>query len=363
MSQLLLRIDERLLVETDPTQRAELIARQAGYMARVGRFAEARAKIVELRQVFADGRSGRVTAFIMLAEGLVQHYEQLGSSAADRIARAQLLGQAMRDREVVAITSAWRAHLEFEESKFELAARSIRLALQNAESDDHATHARCAIVLFNAFALCGKRKASQYWFLSGRDHALKLGDQASVDALLHSKAVFGVAWLRSQSCKGNIDAALMTTARAEISSARNLQNLTRVAAHANYINLCDARLQIMEGNFQSAKDLLMLIRNEGPYPSGHFNQALTDLEIAYCDCRLNRKEAAVGIFVQMLPESLGSLDVDDRLVAAWMTFELSKSDVQSRFADDAKKQLVGAIGEYDALLERLGELFAEFAAK
>lgn len=363
MSQLLLRIDERLLVETDPIQRAELTARQAGYMARVGRFADARAKIAELRKVFADGRSGRVTAFIMLAEGLVLHYEQLGASAADRIARAQLLGQAMRDREVVAITSAWRAHLEFEDSKFELTARSIRLALQNAESDDHATRARCAIVLFNAFALCGKRKESQYWFLTGRDHALKLGDQASLDALLHSKAVFGVAWLRSQTCKGNVDAASMAMARAEISSARNLQNLTGVEAHANYINLCDARLQIMEGNFQGAKDLLTLIRNNGPYPSGHFNQGLIDLEIAYCDCKLNRMEAVVGALGSMPPGSLDSLDVDDRLVAAWMTLELVKVGVQSTVASDAKKQLDLVIGEYDALLERLGELFAEFAAK
>ena len=363
MSQLLLRIGERLLVETDPAKRAELIARQAGYMARVGRFTEAREKIAELRQVFADGRSGRVTAFIMLAEGLLQHYEQLGSNAADRIARAQLLGQAMRDCQVIAITSAWRAHLEFEESKFELSAMSIRLALQNAEPDDHATHARCAIVLFNAFALCGKRTASQYWFLNGRDHALKLGDQASLDALLHSKAVFGVAWLRSQNCKGNEDAALMTMARAEISSARNLQILTRVEAHANYINLCDARLQIMEGNFQSAKDLLTLIRNDGHYPNGHFSQGLIDLEIAYCECRLNRVEAAVEVLALLQPSSLDSLDVDDRLVAAWMTLELEKLDVRSSFVVDAEDKLNRAIGEYDALLKRLNELFAEFAAK
>ena len=363
MSQLLLRIDERLLVETDPIQRAELVARQAGYMARVGRFADARAKIAELRKVFSDGRSGRVTAFIMLAEGLVLHYEKLGTSAADRIARAQLLGQAMSDREVIAIASAWRAHLEFEDSKFELAARSIRLALQNAEAEDHAARARCAIVLFNAFALCGKRKDSQYWFLTGRDHALKLGDQASLDALLHSKAVFGVAWLRSQTCKGNVDEALMMMARAEISSARNLQNLTRVEAHANYINLCDARLQIMEGNFQSAKELLILIRNDGPYPSGHFSQGLIDLEIAYCDGKLNRIEAAFEVFNSMLPGSLSSLDVDDRLVAAWMTFELAKVDVRVALLDDAKKQLDRVTGEYDSLIACLSELFAEFAAK
>ena len=363
MSQLLFRIDERLRVETDPMNRAELIAQQAGYMARVGRFEEARSKIAELRAVYADGRSGRVTAFIMLAEGLVLHYEKLGSTAADRVARAQLLGQAMKDREVVAITSAWRAYLEFEESKFELAARSIRLALQNAESGDHATRARCAIVLFNAFALCGRRKESQYWFLTGRDHALKMGDQASLDALLHSRAVFGVAWLRSQTCKGNVDATSITMARTEISSARNLQNLTRVQAHANYINLCDARLQIMEGKFHSAKDLLMFIRNDGPYPSGHFSQGLIDLEIAYCECRLNRMEAAVEMFGSILPGSLDSLDVDDRLVAAWMTFQLAKVDDRIGFAEDIKVQLDHVLAEYDVFLELLDGLFSEFAAK
>ncbi len=362
MSQLLFRIDERLLVESDPMNRAELVARQAGYLARVGRFEEAKLKIAELRAVFADGRSGRVTACIMLAEGLVLHYEKLGSIAADRIARAQLLGQAMKDREIVAITSAWRAHLEFEDSMFEPAARSIRLALQCAEPGDDATRARCAIVLFNAFALCGRRKESQYWFLKGRDHALKMGDQASLDALLHSKAVFGVAWLRSQACKGSVDAASMAMARTEISSARNLQNLTQVQAHANYIDLCDARLQIMEGNFQSAKDLLMLIRNDGPYPRGHFNQGLIDLEIAYCECRLNRMEAAVERFTSILPGALNSVDVDDRLMAVWMTFQMAKVDDRIGLAEDVKIQLDQVLTGYDDFIEVLGGLFSEFAA-
>ena len=155
----------------------------------------------------------------------------------------------------------------------------------------------------------------------------------------------------------------MTMARAEISSARNLQNLTRVEAHANYIDLSDARLQILEGSFQSAKDLLMLIRNDGPYPRGHFSQGLIDLEIAYCECRLNRMEAAVNVFASIPPGSLDSLDVDDRLVAAWMTLELAKADVRIGFAGDVKTQLDRVLAEYDAFLEFLGTLFAEFGAK
>lgn len=363
MSSLLVRIDERLLVEADPDKRGELVARQAGYLARIGRFAESRAKIAQLRQVFNDGRSGRVTAFIMIAEGLLLHYEQLGSGAADRIARAQLLGEAMRDREVVALASAWRAHLHFENSKFDLAAKALRMTFQNAESNDHGARVRCAVVLFNAFALCGIRKQSQYWFMNGRDHALKDGDQASIDALLHSRAAFGVAWLRAQICKGVEDAAAMSIVRAEVASARNLQALTRVEAHSTYIDLCDARLQIMEGHFQSAKDLLMLIRNSGPYPGGHFSQGLVELEIAYCDSKSNRLDAALLGFTAMPPSELESLDIDDRLVAAWMLLELAKIDGRFGSVEDFKEQFENLLTEYDVFMEMLRNLFAEFLSK
>lgn len=363
MSSLLVRIDERLRVEADPDNRGELVARQAGYLARIGRFAESRARIAELRQVFGDGRSGRVTAFIMLAEGLVLHYEQLASGAADRIARAQLLGEAMRDREVIALASAWRAHLYFENSKFELAARALRLTFQNAESNDHGARVRCAVVLFNAFAICGMRKQSQYWFMDGRDHALKDGDQASIDALLHSRAAFGVAWLRAQSCKGIEEAAAMSIVRAEVASARNLQALTRVEAHSTYIDLCDARLQIMEGHFQSAKDLLMRIRSAGPYPEGHFSQGLVELEIAYCESKINRLDNALIAFAAMPPGELESLDVDDRLVAAWMMLELAKIDGRFGSTKDFKDQFEQLLTEYDTFVEMLRNLFTEFFPK
>ena len=363
MSSFLVRMDERLLVEADPVNRGELVARQAGYLARIGRFAESRAKIGELRQVFGDGRSGRVTAFIMLAEGLILHYEQLGSGATDRIARAQLLGEAMRDREIVALASAWRAHLHFENSKFELAVRAIRLTFQNANPHDHGARVRCAVVLFNAFAICGMRRQSQYWFMDGRDHALRDGDQASIDALLHSRAAFGVAWLRAQSCKGIEDAAAMLTVRAEVASARNLQALTRVEAHSTYIDLCDARLQIMEGHFQSAKDLLTRIRNAGPYPGGHFSQGLVDLEIAYCESKINRLDAALVEFAAMPLGELESLDVDDRLVAAWMLLELAKVDDRFGSVKDFKVQFDQLLTEYDSFVDMLRNLFAEFSAK
>lgn len=361
MSQLLQRIRERLLIEPDSGRRAELLAKQAGYFARVGRFADARQTISEIRQVFGDGRSGRVTAFTMLAEGLVLQYEQLGSGAFDRIARAQLLGQAMKDREVTAISSAWRAHLEFERSDFEGSARSLRIALQSAAEDDHSARVRCAIVLFNAFALFGERSESQRWFLAGREHAVKDGDQASIDALLHSRATFGVARLRAQSCKGSLDDSAVRLARAEVSSARNLQQLTHVEAHATFIDLCDARLKIIEGDFQNAIDMLTSIRNAGPYPSGHFSQDLVELEVAYCRTKLQRATNPDESVIPIDCDSFTSLDIDDRLAVAWMSLELAKLDSRYAATPAALEHFDRVAIEYEEWLRSMQELFAEFS--
>ena len=361
MSQLLLRIEDRLRSEQDPNLRGELIAQQASYLARIGQFSETRRKIAELRTVFGDGRSGRVTAFIMLAEGLLLHYEQLGPNALDRVSRAQLLGQAMKDRDVIGLASAWRAHLEFEQSRYSASAKSLRIALENSSDQDHAARARCAIVLFNAFALCGNRPESQRWFLSGREHALKAGDQASIDALLHSRAAFGLAWLRVQRCKGEVDATSLSIVRSEIASARNLQRLTQIEAHATYIDLCDARLQIVEGRYQTAIDLLNLIRNAGPFPSGHFSQALLDLEIAFCQSKMGDIESAVSAVDLVQVAAHDALDVDDRLVASWMTLEVAKLDSRLESTDEARHRLDTVSREYDVQLEVLRSEFAEFA--
>lgn len=361
MSQLLLRLREQLLVESDPGRRAELMAKQAGYLARIGRFEEARHTISEIRKVYGDGRSGRVTAFTMLAEGLALHFEELGSGAFDRIARAQLLGQAMKDRELTALSSAWRAHFEFEQSNFEGSVKSLRIALQTADETDHATRVRCAIVLFNAFALFGERSESQKWFLVGRDHALNEGDQASIDALLHSRATFGVARLRAQWCQGSVDNAVVALVRSEINSARNLQHLTHVTAHETYIDLCDARLKVIEGDFQKAIDLLKSIRNSGPYPVGHLSKELVDLEMAYCRASLP-STAAPGDPVHRIDlNSFAMLDIDDRMAATWMSHELAKTDARYGVVSIARKELGRVMIEYEQWVSDMRQRFSEFA--
>jgi tetratricopeptide (TPR) repeat protein len=362
MSRLLADIQKRLAVETDPQRRAELIARLAAYAARVGSFDEARSLIAEVRKVFNDGRSARVTALVMIGEAMIAHYEELGVQALDRLKRAQLLADMTRDRDLAAVAAAWRAHVEFQESSLEAAARSLKHSFDSAGPDNQAAHARCAIVLFMAFAFLGDRTEAQRWFNVGREAALAEGDQASIDALVHNKAAFDVAFLWALKGQGSPDPGWLQHARTQVESAKNLQQLVRVVSFDALIDLCDARLLILEEKFEAAVEAFERIRPKGPLPTQHYSPSLADTEVAYCLTKLGKIEEALKVFERCRNTSHTMLDVDDRLVAAWMTFEMARTDPRFLELDAATATLELARREYDMEITAARQVFAPFAA-
>ena len=360
MSPLMKRLQARLGEEQDPYRRAEISTRCAAYLARTGEFSAARQSISEVRQTFGDGRSGRVTILLMLAEALVMHYGDLSVSAKDRVARALLLSKAMRDKELIALTSAWMGYLQFEESNFELALQSISEATENASDHDHAALSRCAIVLLNAFALCGDWSESQRWFQIGREHALAEGDQASVDALLHSKAVFGIAWLRVKHCKGEVSEEALVRSRLELASARNLQRLTQIGAHEDYIELADAMLSLIEGKYELALAKLNSLEAKGPFPVRHFNPSVRAVERAYCYAKLGRIDSAVSAMLDIDWTEISTLDVDDLLVAEWLMNEMAANHRELGDVGKTQIKLERALSSHDQSTETLQQLLSKF---
>lgn len=361
MSPLLKRLQTQLVEETDPFRRAEIRATCAAYHARAGDFDVARQEIAETRQSFGDGRSGRVTILLMLAEALVLHFGDLSPSAADRVARALLLSKAMRERELIALTSAWMGYFQFEKSDFDLSLRSIAEAIENASSTDHAAMSRCAIVLLNSFAMCGNWVSSQHWFLKGREHALAEGDQASVDALLHSKAVFGVAWLRVKRCSGEVDEAALARSRLEIASARNLQRLTQIGAHEDYIELADAMLSSIEGQYEVALAKLRSLEQRGPFPVRHFNHSVQAIERAFCCIGLGRIDDALEALQQIERAEIAGLDVDDLLVAEWLMNEIAVKDQRLAAFGSTRDRLETARSNHEHAVAALQEMLSRFS--
>ena len=353
MSQLLARIEEQLATTSEPWKRAVLVARRGCYWSRVGRFDEARRTVLELRASFGQGQDGRVTVWIMLLEGLIHLYESIGSGARDRFNRAQFLSIATQDSELISITSAWKAHFEFETSDFVAMVASLQLALEHLTADRHDACSRVAMVIADVLFVCGDRSTAQTWFMLSRDHALAAGDQATIDALLYNRAAFGLAWLRAHRCFGPLDQGLVSAVSMEISSAINFQALTRVEALQNFVYLCEARVLALANDFQGASAALERIRNQGPFASYNFSQEVIDLELAYCHLRMGHIQSALSYYKKVNNSTFQQLDTDEQLVAQWMRYELAHND--PRFGDPGKEfaLLIGLRAAYNESIEIL----------
>ena len=326
MSQLLLHLEAQLSASTDPVVRGEISVQRACYLARVGRFDEAEAAILAVRKAYGDGTQARISCWLMLAEGLLEFFRDLSPRAKDRIARAQLISVAIKDPSLAAITSAWKAHIDYESSEFSSMASALRTALQFASEDDHQARARAALVIANCMFLCGDREKAQTWFMKSRTHALAAGDQATIEALLYNRASFGVACLRAERCFAAQEPELIGLVKREIASAFNLQIMLGNQALKHIIIFCEVWILVLNQEYQQALERLRGLQGAAPLQRQYYSDQLINLETVYCLHKLDRHDEALRVFEAIRTTSYDSFDIDDQLVAAWTLHELAEAD-------------------------------------
>lgn len=361
MSLYLERLDEAFAREPDPARRAEIRARRAAYVARAGRFDEARAIVAELREAYGGGQSGRVAIRLMLAEGLIHAFERYAPEAGDRFMRAQALAIAMRQADLSALASAWRAHCQLERSEFAGMVRSLQTALGVADDDDHDAQTRVAMTLANAFAACGNAAQAHTWYAASRHHALAAGDRVAIEAMIYNKSSCALAWFRAEACVKPADAALAGRIRREIASARNLHLMEGGGAGTAYLRLWEARALIATGAYADAQPMLEEARRSGGFADYNVNEALLGLEIAYCLSRQGAIEQAAERFAAAAAQAdFSALHDDEQLVAAWLLAELSRQhaafgDAAARAAqlDVARSMFAHFVDELRATLQPL----------
>lgn len=361
MSKLLSGLDAEIAKTTDEVKRGELVARKAGYLARLGSFDEAQALLQQLRAQFGQGQSPRVSIWLMLAEGLLHTFREMSDEGADRIMRAHALAGATRDRALIAATSAWRAFTQSERSEFKGMVRSLDTAFANSSSDDHEVLARLYMILANARMSIGERAEAHDLYMYSRHHALECGDQATIDALIYNKAAFMLAWLRARKALGDEDSELLRQLRVELNSAKTYQQMVGVSAFSNFVYLWEARLLLLGDEFPAAIQAFERVRLMQPFAKYNFHQSLVDLEIGYCLLRMNRLAEAEERARPALASDLSGLHDDDKLFAAWIRWKLTEAipslgepPIRMNALHAARNEFLAGCDELRAALSLLG---------
>lgn len=358
MSQYLRRVEEAIRTDRDPYRRAESRALRAQYMARLSRFAEAQGEIDALRQDFGSGQSGRVTCLVMIAEGVLHHYQSFSAVATDRLSRALFLGQAMRDGEVIALAAAWKGFLDFEYSRFESMARTLALAIDSWPPQEHTAKTRVFLVLMLAEMVLGKSEAAQLCFRQAHHHAVADGDQASIDALVFDRASFALSRQRLDWALGQGNPDWIARTRLELESSRNLNKLVSIQTLAEHVVFGLARTDLMLGEFAKAATALEAYVGSKSFRAGHLNDSALRAELAYCHCMAGERARAQHFAALIDIEALRTLDPDERVVLSKMLLALEQAGLDIPGAPSVSEFARDASSDHQEFERRLGEALA-----
>jgi len=188
LSRLLKHLAERIAAARDPIEAASLRAQYAIALARQGQGDRAALLVKAIRQDFGAAPNAAVTAWVSLAEALIDFYGHPGPQALDRLKRAHVLSRAIQHPVLVSLCAAWLAHMEFNDNRWEPMLVHAVEALQLAQPEHHAALARVSLVIADAFHFAGRYDLAKDWYTAVHRHAVAEGDDAMISAMLHNVA-------------------------------------------------------------------------------------------------------------------------------------------------------------------------------
>lgn len=237
----------------EPERRAILSAELACYLARVGEFEEAELIKSELRKAYGHGSSPSVSIMIMCLEALLIYYKELGVGARDRMLRANLLSRAFRQDRLSALTSAWMAHIDFNQNRIEAMSEDLGQCFQTITPDNEAAFCRVSLVLGDAFLFVGNVKASRIWYEKARQHAVSLGDQAAVGAVTYNKAALRVSLARFQHLSEPVPPDELSMLGAEVQSAINYQAIAEIKSLNHLLDTARVGVLMLREMYEAAE--------------------------------------------------------------------------------------------------------------
>lgn len=257
-SELQIRVLERLAKQiaeaTDARVRWILTAKYACALARLSRTDVARAKIQHLRAVNVN-YDAELTGWILLAEGLVEHFDSLAISAVDKFRRASAIGVASGNRELGANASAWLANAAFIQGNHTAAATHLTSALSMAEPSDDATLGRASLVVADLLSWAGARDAAKAWYRRARSYAIADGDIAMQSVVLFNSAAFSVAEAVHADCSSAASTKEVAAAAAALDSITNLDRGLGIESLSSMVPLLRAELLTVQRAWSQASAL------------------------------------------------------------------------------------------------------------
>lgn len=308
---LLSRLDELAKSAGNDGDRLVYRAQWAGAMARLGHISESRAEIAKLRQSNAAFMP-RPTAWILLAEGLADHFESLSTNALGKFRSGHAIGVAAGDREIQSFAAAWLSASEFLVGTYESAVSHAIEAIRIAPSTGTLALARAHLVLANVLYTVGLFQEACTHYASARRFAVEGHDISMQSAVLYNVAAFRIARLSLEDALGN-DASTdeIRVAELELASIANLDRGLGVDSLSAMIPILQAQLLLVKKSWSEA-DLhyTKAIPEAATYGQLRWEPRFL-AEQAHAQAMLGLREGATELTSRAIGQLSGRIDQDD----------------------------------------------------
>jgi hypothetical protein len=255
-SRLLAQLDAAIVrARAHPIEQACLRAERAAFLSRQGRGDEAALQLQQIHREFAQRPAIAVSGWLALAEGQLSLYGHLGRDAHDKFQRAHALSRAGQLQSLQALSAAWLAHSAESRGEAPLSAQLCAEAWRLAAVDHHAARWRAALTIAGGYHYAGRLALAQDWYAAARRHAMALGDEVAISALMHNQTTIRISHARMALAFGGegLEADEQLSA---LGADTTLQFDAVIGLHSLQwlVPIIRAQLLVHQGRFQDALD-------------------------------------------------------------------------------------------------------------
>lgn len=359
MQRLLQALDQTITQSRIPREVPFLRAERAVLYGRLGELLRAREEIASLRALPEAQDSLALSAWLWLAEGLTDYFENFAERARDRVHRAMALASSIRAPRVHALAAAWLAHLDFRAQDDVNMVHHLHLALSTAASGHHSARARACTVAANVLHFAGREDLAQAWYNRARHHATAEGDGAALSSIMYNLAVLRVIDVRLGEWFGVCDDLALRRALLGTESSLFLDRSVGTKALSHHPPMLRAQVLTVYGHHAAALELfdrhLQPAIAEG---LGHA-ECLYEADRARCLLALGQGDAARAAARRATSAFMVATEPEDIAVAQ---AELGQVLAQLGLADAAQASSRQAHQTFEMLNQRRQRLLSGLAA-
>jgi tetratricopeptide (TPR) repeat protein len=254
-SRLLLRLEAEIAAAKTQLDADCKRAERAAYLARLGRFDEARGEVEALQERYVRQPQIEISVRVNLAEGLIAYFENVGVSTTDRVQRAYALSVAAGLGNLRAICSAWLAQWAYSRLDMVMLARHLSEALSYSDSQNYSARSRACLVAAQALHLAGRPDLAKAWYARSRICATQDGDDVTISALMHNMSWLRMLTMRQAVLTGSSDSSAGEYALLNAESTANLDELKGDSSWQELKPILRAQIVSLKGDAKQALSL------------------------------------------------------------------------------------------------------------